>query len=150
MITFVPVSGLTGANVTKKSDNLSWYNGPTLIEALDNLKELNLKDLPLRVSVEDVYRIAGIGTVAACRVETGVLTLRDKITVAPGNVTADVKGIEQFHNTIVEAIPGDTIGVNVRGIVKKDMHRGCVIGHTYNEPPSEAIDFVAQISNIIL
>ncbi len=145
MITFMPVSGWTGENVTKKSDKLSWYNGPTLLEALDTLEKINLKDLPLRVSVQDVYRIGGIGTVVVGRVETGVLTVKDKITVAPGNLNSYVKSIEQCYETVDEAIPGDVICFSIRGLSRKDVRRGSVIGHTYDEPPFEAIDFVAQI-----
>ena len=145
MVTCVPISGLTGENVDSRSDKLTWYNGPTLIEAFDNLKHERLKDLPLRFLVQDVYRIGGIGTVVTGHVETGVLTVKDHISIAPVNLTSEAKALEQFHNTLVEAIPGDRIGVCVKGIAAKELHNGCVIGHTYNDPPSTATDFTAHI-----
>src|SRR3990172_45252 len=72
-INFVPVSGWTGDNLIKKSDKMPWYTGPTLIDALD-LLEVPPKptNKPLRVPIQDIYSITGIGTVPVGRVETGV------------------------------------------------------------------------------
>lgn len=147
MITFVPVSGWTGDNLLKKSDKLPWYKGPTLLEALDALKEPKRpNDRPLRIPVQDVYKIGGIGTVPVGRVETGVLKINDQILVAPGNLTSEVKSIEMHHQSVTEATPGDNIGFNVRGLSVKDLRRGAVVGHLKNEPPAQAVDFVAQVS----
>jgi elongation factor 1-alpha len=147
MIKFVPVSGWTGDNLIKKSSNIPWYNGPTVVECLDALQAPKRPtDRPLRIPVEGVYKIGGIGTVLAGRVETGVLKVNDQILIAPGNLTSEVRSIEQFHTTLYEAGPGDSIGFNVRGLSVKDLRRGFVVGHLKNEPPAEAIDFVAQVS----
>jgi elongation factor 1-alpha len=146
MIKFVPVSGWTGDNLIKKSSNMPWYNGPTVVECLDTLQEPKRPtDRPLRIPIEGVYKIGGIGTVLAGRVETGVLKVNDQILIAPGNLTSEVRSIDQFHTTLYEAGPGDRIGFNVRGISVKDLRRGFVVGHLKNEPPAEAIDFVAQV-----
>jgi elongation factor 1-alpha len=146
MVTFVPVSGWTGDNLLKKSDKLPWYKGPTLLESLDALKEPKRpNDRPLRIPVQDVYRIGGIGTVPVGRVETGVLKINDQVLVAPGNLTSEVKSIEMHHQAVTEATPGDNIGFSVRGLSVKDLRRGSVIGHAKHEPPAQAIDFVAQI-----
>ncbi len=148
-IQFVPISAYKGDNVVKKSENMSWYNGPTLIEALDNLnppeKPVNL---PLRLPIQDVYNITGIGVVPVGRVETGVMKVGDKVIAMPGRegkgVTGEVKSIEMHHEQMQQAEPGDNIGFNVRGFGKKDIARGDVVGHVDN-PPTIVTEFTAQI-----
>jgi elongation factor 1-alpha len=144
-IHFVPTSGWTGDNLVKKSDKMPWYTGPTLMEALDSF-ELPSKptNKPLRVPVQDVYSITGIGTVPVGRVETGVLKEGDNIIFMPANKTAEVKSIEMHHSRIPRAEPGDNIGFNVRGAAKTDIHRGDVAGPVDN-PPAVAKEFIGQI-----
>jgi elongation factor 1-alpha len=144
-IRFVPVSGWTGENLVKRSDKMTWYTGPTLIEALDML-EVPAKptNKPLRMPVQDVYTITGIGTVPVGRVETGTLKPGDTIVFMPSNKTAEVKSIEMHHTSIPMAEPGDNIGMNVRGIAKNDVHRGDVAGPVDN-PPTVAKEFIGQI-----
>ncbi len=144
-INFVPVSGWTGDNLIKKSDKMPWYTGPTLIDALD-LLEVPAKptNKPLRVPIQDIYSITGIGTVPVGRVETGVLKPGMNIIFMPSNKTAEVKSIEMHHAAIPLAEPGDNIGMNVRGVAKTDIHRGDVAGPTDN-PPTVAKEFVGQI-----
>ena len=144
-IHFVPTSGWTGDNLVKKSDKMPWYDGPTLYEALDMLK-LPPKpiDKPLRIPVQDVYTITGVGTVPVGRVETGVLKVGDKVIFMPSNKIGEVKSIETHHVRIEKAEPGDNIGFNVRGISKKDIRRGDVAGHPDN-PPTVAKEFIGQI-----
>jgi elongation factor 1-alpha len=144
-IPFVPTSGWTGDNLVKKSDKMPWYTGPTLIDALDTF-ELPAKptNKPLRVPVQDVYSITGIGTVPVGRVETGVLKEGDNVIFMPGNKAAEVKSIEMHHSRIPRAEPGDNIGFNVRGIAKADIHRGDVAGPVAN-PPAVAKEFIGQI-----
>ncbi|MGC8691542.1 MAG: translation elongation factor EF-1 subunit alpha [Thermoplasmata archaeon] len=144
-IPFIPTSGYLGDNIAKKSQNMPWYNGPTLIEALDNLKmpEKPL-DKPLRIPVQDVYSIQGIGTVPVGRVETGLLKVNDQVIFMPANKSGDVKSIEMHHQAMEKAEPGDNIGFNVRGIAKNDIKRGDVCGHVTN-PPTVAAEFTAQI-----
>ena len=148
-IQFIPEAALLGENVVNKSNNLSWYKGPTLLASLDNLnppeKPINL---PLRLPLQDVYNITGIGVVPVGRVETGIMKVGDKVIVVPGRegkgVTGEVKTIEMHHEQMQQAEPGDNIGFNVRGIEKKDITRGDVLGHTSN-PPTIATEFTAQI-----
>jgi elongation factor 1-alpha len=142
---FVPTSGWTGDNLIKKSDKMPWYTGPTLMEALD-LLEVPPKptDKPLRVPVQDIYSITGIGTVPVGRVETGVLKEGTNVIFMPSNKTAEVKSIEMHHTKIAKAEPGDNIGMNVRGIAKTDIHRGDVAGPVDN-PPTVAKEFIGQI-----
>ena len=148
-IQFLPLASLKGDNVATKSANMGWYTGPTLLEAIDNLKEPEKPtNLPLRVPIQDVYNITGIGVVPVGRVETGVMKVGDKVIVVPGRegkgVIGEVKTIEMHHEQMQQAEPGDNIGFNVRGINKTDIARGDVLGKTDN-PPTVATEFTAQI-----
>lgn len=145
-IKFIPVSAFVGDNIIKSSDNLSWYKGPFLLELL-NAFELGEKPtkLPLRWPIQDVYSITGIGTVPVGRVETGVMKPGQKLVFQPSNKSGEVKSIEMHHEEIPEAIPGDNVGVNVRGLAKNDIHRGDVAGTT-ESPPTVAKTFTAQVA----
>jgi len=144
-IPFIPMSGLMGDNLAKPSENMKWWKGPTLLQALNNLKvPQKPTTLPLRVPVQDVYTIAGVGTVPVGRVETGVMKKNDKIIFQPANVTGEVKSIEMHHEEAPQAEPGDNIGWNVRGVSKKDIRRGDVCGHP-EKSPTVAKEFKAQI-----
>jgi elongation factor 1-alpha len=144
-VPFVPVSGWTGDNLVKPSDKMPWYKGPTLLEALD-VFEVPPKpiDKPLRIPVQDVYSITGVGTVPVGRVETGVLKEGDMVIFMPANKQGEVKSIEMHHQRIPRAEPGDNIGFNVRGIAKTDIRRGDVCGHV-NNPPTVARELIGQI-----
>jgi len=148
-VKFIAISALHGENITKKSSKMPWYNGPTLLELLDEFKEPEKPtNLPLRLPIQDVYNITGIGVVPVGRVETGVMKVGDKVIIVPGRegkgVKGEVKSIEMHHESINEAIPGDNIGFSVRGIGKKDIARGDVLGHETNIP-TLAKEFTAQI-----
>ncbi|MDI6721054.1 MAG: translation elongation factor EF-1 subunit alpha [Candidatus Aenigmarchaeota archaeon] len=142
---FIPTSGYVGDNVAKKSDKMAWYKGPTIIEALDQftLPEQPV-DKPLRVPIQDVYTITGIGTVPVGRVETGILKVNDKVVFVPSGSQGDIKSIEMHHEQAPEARPGDNIGFNVRGIGKGDIKRGDVMCHPQNAA-KQAKEFTAQI-----
>jgi elongation factor 1-alpha len=145
-IPFVPVSALQGDNVFKKSDKMPWYKGGTLIESMDATIKVpeSPVDKPLRIPIQDVYTITGVGTVPVGRVETGVLKNGDTLIFEPSGAKGEVKTIEMFHKQQPEAKPGDNIGFNVRGIGKEDAKRGDVAGHP-NNPPTVAKEFTAQI-----
>jgi elongation factor 1-alpha len=144
-ILFVPVSAWVGDNVAKKSDKMAWYTGPTLLEALDTFvlppKPI---DKPLRLPIQDVYTITGIGTVPVGRVETGVLNAGETIVFMPSGAKGEVKTIEMHHEQISKAEPGDNVGFSVRGIDKTAIKRGDVAGPVSN-PPTVAKEFEAQI-----
>jgi len=145
----IPIAAYYGDNVVKKSDKMPWYNGPTLYEAFDLLEPPEMPvDKPLRIPIQDAYSIKGVGTVLVGRVETGKLKPGDKIIVLPSKkpngVIGEVKSIEMHHEPLPEALPGDNIGFNVRGIEKSDVVRGDVAGHIDN-PPTVADEIQAQI-----
>jgi len=141
----VPYSALAGENVTKKSDKMTWYNGPTLLEALDTFQVPQKPiDKPLRLPIQDVYSISGFGTVPVGRVETGVMKPGDQIIIMPSGIKTEVKSIEMHHQQLQKAEPGDNIGFNIKGVDKKDVKRGDVVGPV-NNPPTVAQEFTAQI-----
>ena len=148
-VQFVPIASLPGDNVFKKSDKMSWYEGGTLLDAINALNPPEKPtELPLRLPIQDVYNITGIGVVPVGRVETGVMKVGDKVTFVPGRegkgVSGECKTIEMHHEQMKQAEPGDNIGFNVRGVGKKDIMRGDVLGHADN-PPTIASEFTAQI-----
>jgi elongation factor 1-alpha len=145
-IPFVPISGWLGDNMLERSTNLTWYKGPTLLEALDAIQEPKRPtDKPLRVPLQDVYKIGGIGTVPVGRVETGILKPGMVVTFAPANVSTEVKSVEMHHEALTQALPGDNVGFNVKNISVKDIRRGFVAGDSKNDPPLECADFNAQV-----
>lgn len=144
-ISFVPTSGWTGDNLAVKSKNMPWYKGPTLVQALDNFtvpsKPVNKS---LRLPIQDVYTITGVGTVPVGRVETGVMKVGDQIIIMPSGNKGEVRSIETHHTMIPEAGPGDNIGFSVKGISRSDARRGDVIG-LVSDPPSVVKEFIGQI-----
>jgi elongation factor 1-alpha len=145
-IPFVPISGWTGENMIDKSDNLKWWTGPTLFEALDSIVPPSRPtDKPLRVPLQDVYKISGIGTVPVGRVETGIIKPGMQVVFAPAGVTSEVKSVEMHHQQMPEAVPGDNIGFNVTKVSVKDIKRGNVCGDVKNDPPKGCEDFTAQV-----
>jgi len=144
-ISFIPTSAFIGDNVSKLSENTPWYKGPAVLEALDRFTEPEKPlNLPLRVPVQDVYSISGVGTVPVGRVETGRMRKGDKVVFMPPGAEGEVKSIEMHHEEIPEAVPGDNIGWNMRGVGRDDIRRGDVCGST-SSPPTVAEEFTAQI-----
>src|SRR3989338_3213424 len=148
-IKFIPEAALLGENVVNKSAKMPWYTGGTLLETLDTLSPPDKPvNLPLRLPLQDVYNITGIGVVPVGRVETGIMKVGDKVIFVPARegkgITGEEKTIEMHHEQMQQAEPGDNIGFNVRGIEKKDIARGDVLGHV-DTPPTVATEFTAQI-----
>lgn len=149
---FIACSGLMGDNVVKKSDKMSWYKGPTLREQIDKFPapELPTK-LPMRMPVQDVYDITGIGTVPVGKIETGIMKVGQKVKILPGRtgdgIEGEIKTIEAHHETHPEAPAGMNVGVNVRGVGKKDIARGDVICEAANPVPIVE-EFIGQIAVI--
>jgi elongation factor 1-alpha len=145
-VPFVPLSGWTGDNMLERSTNMPWWKGPTLLEALDAIKPPTRPvDKPLRIPLQDVYKIGGIGTVPVGRVETGVLKPGMVVTFAPVNLSTEVKSVEMHHEQLAEATPGDNVGFNIKNISVKDIRRGFVCGDSKNDPPQETAVFNAQV-----
>merc|ERR1711959_221881 len=145
-VNFVPISGWHGDNMLEKSTNMPWYTGKTLLEALDEqTPPTRPSDKPLRLPLQDVYKIGGIGTVPVGRVETGLIKPGMVVTFAPVNVTTEVKSVEMHHEALPEAVPGDNVGFNVKNVSIKDIRRGNVAGDSKKDPPQETEDFTAQV-----
>jgi elongation factor 1-alpha len=157
-IPFVPISGWEGDNMLEVSSNMSWFkgwtaerkegngSGKTLLEALDNiLPPSRPTDKPLRLPLQDVYKIGGIGTVPVGRVETGILKPGMVVTFAPSGITTEVKSVEMHHENLLEALPGDNVGFNVKNISVKDIRRGFVTSDSKNDPALETASFNAQV-----
>jgi len=142
---FIPTSAYMGDNVAKKSDKMPWYSGPTLVEAFDLLIEPKKPtDKPLRLPIQEVFTITGQGTVPVGRVESGILKPNMTVVIMPENVTGEVKSIEMHHQPLQQAIPGDNVGFSLKGVDKKAIRRGSVLGDP-KSPPTVAEEFTAQI-----
>ena len=145
-IPFVPISGWMGDNMIDKSTNMPWYKGPYLLEALDNANPPKRpSDKPLRLPLQDVYKIGGIGTVPVGRVETGIIKPGMVCTFAPVQITTEVKSVEMHHESLPEAVPGDNVGFNVKNVSVKDIRRGNVCGDSKKDAPKGASTFFAQV-----
>merc|ERR1712076_227352 len=161
-VPFVPISGWHGDNMLEPSDNMKWYKGwtcertvdkkaqnttgKTLLDALDNiLPPQRPTTLPLRLPLQDVYKIGGIGTVPVGRVETGILKPSTVVTFAPAGVSTEVKSVEMHHETLSEAVPGDNVGFNIKNVSVKEIRRGNVASDSKNDPAKEAASFNAQV-----
>merc|ERR1711975_124939 len=157
-VPFVPISGWHGDNMLQTSSNMSWYkgwnverkegkaSGTTLLEALDSIiPPTRPTDKPLRLPLQDVYKIGGIGTVPVGRVETGIIKPGMVVTFAPNMLTTEVKSVEMHHESLPEAVPGDNVGFNVKNVSVKDIKRGYVASDSKNDPPKGSVDFTAQV-----
>ncbi|WP_067075119.1 translation elongation factor EF-1 subunit alpha [Methanoculleus horonobensis] len=144
-ISFIPMSSFVGDNIAKPSANTPWYKGPAVLDALNALTEPEKPTtLPMRLPIQDVYSISGIGTVPVGRVETGIMKKGMKVSFMPANKEGEIKSIEMHHEEIPQALPGDNVGFNVRGIGKGDIRRGDVCGPS-DVPPTVADEFIAQV-----
>ena len=157
-VPFVPISGWNGDNMLEPSTNMPWYkgwaierkgskaDGKTLLQALDAMEPPSRPlDKPLRLPLQDVYKIGGIGTVPVGRVETGVLKPGTVVTFAPANITTEVKSVEMHHEALTEAVPGDNVGFNVKNVSVKELRRGYVCGDSKDNPPKSTEEFTAQV-----
>merc|ERR1711884_700433 len=158
-VAFVPISGWHGDNMIEPSANMSWYkgwdketkeegkqSGKTLFEAFDSIiPPQRPSDKPLRLPLQDVYKIGGIGTVPVGRVETGVIKAGMVVKFAPSNVTTEVKSVEMHHQQLAEGVPGDNVGFNVKNVSVKDIKRGYVASDSKNNPAGAAQNFSAQV-----
>ncbi|MBN2095299.1 MAG: translation elongation factor EF-1 subunit alpha [Candidatus Aenigmarchaeota archaeon] len=144
-VKYIPASAYVGDNIAKKSTNMPWYTGPTILEALDQITPPQRPtDKPLRLPVQDVYSITGVGTVPVGRVETGTVKPNQAVLIMPGGVKAEIKSIEMHHQALTEAKAGDNIGFNLRGVGKNDIKKGDVLCDP-NSPATVAEEFTAQI-----
>jgi len=157
-VAFVPISGWHGDNMIEASSKMGWYQGwkverkdgtftgKTLLEALDAIAPPQRPtDKALRLPLQDVYKIGGIGTVPVGRVETGIIKPSMVVTFAPSGLTTEVKSVEMHHEALPEALPGDNVGFNVKNVSVKELRRGYVCGDSKSDPPKVCKDFTAQV-----
>jgi elongation factor 1-alpha len=157
-VAFVPISGWHGDNMLETSTNMDWFkgwkverkegnaSGTTLLEALDSIiPPQRPTDKPLRLPLQDVYKIGGIGTVPVGRVETGIIKPGMVVTFAPTALTTEVKSVEMHHESLPEATPGDNVGFNVKNVSVKDIKRGNVASDSKNKPATGCANFTAQV-----
>ncbi len=145
-INFVPISGWVGDNMIDRSPNMAWYKGPILLEALDLVTPPKRPtDKPLRLPLQDVYKIGGIGTVPVGRVETGILKPNMVVVFAPIGLTTEVKSVEMHHEALTEAVPGDNVGFNCKNVAVKDIKRGYVCSSSVDDPAKGCESFSAQV-----
>merc|ERR1712113_1218893 len=145
-VPFIPISGWVGDNMLEPSTNMTWYKGPYLLQALDAIKPPKRPILkPLRLPLQDVYKISGIGTVPVGRVETGIIKPNMNITFGPLGTSTDCKSVEMHHESVAEAIPGDNVGFNVKNLSVQDIKRGYVASDTKNVPAMDTEYFKAQV-----
>jgi len=145
-VPFIPISGWNGDNLIERSDNMKWYKGPILLEVLDAIiPPKRPVELPLRLPLQDVYKIGGIGTVPVGRVETGIIKPGMTVMFSPAQVSTEVKSVEMHHEQMEQATPGDNVGFNVKNVSVKDIKRGMVAGDLKNDPPMPTGNFEAQV-----
>lgn len=145
-IPFVPISGWVGDNMIERSAAMEWYKGPILLEALDQVTPPKRPtDKPLRLPLQDVYKIGGIGTVPVGRVETGILKPNMVVVFAPAGLSTEVKSVEMHHEALTEAVPGDNVGFNCKNVSVKDLKRGFVCSSATDDPAKGAETFEAQV-----
>jgi len=145
-INFVPISGWVGDNMIERSANMGWYKGPFLLEALDQVTPPKRPtDKPLRLPLQDVYKIGGIGTVPVGRVETGILKPGMTVNFGPVGLITEVKSVEMHHEALVEAVPGDNVGFNCKNVSVKDLKRGFVASNNAEDPAKGVDTFSAQV-----
>jgi len=169
-IPFVPISGFHGDNMVAPDpkdpnppkNNMTWFKGATvktgpkgkekettvkyLTEALDNVDPPTRPTAkPLRLPLQDVYKIGGIGTVPVGRVETGIIKPGMIVCFGPTGLTTEVKSVEMHHEAMPEAVPGDNVGFNIKNVAVKEIKRGFVASDSKNDPCKEAVTFEAQV-----
>jgi len=131
-VCYIPISAIKGGNVAGRSEEMSWYKGPTVLESLDRLKNrLSLEDKPLMFPVQDVYKIDD-KRISVGKVEAGAVSKGDKIKILPDGKTTKVKSIEKFLEDANTAEAGSAIGITTEDALF--INRGNVICKPGAEP----------------
>lgn len=167
-VPYIPISGFHGDNMVPPAlskeaspkDNMPWFKGwsalpkgadkpitgKTLYDAIDGIVPPERPSAKaLRLPLQDVYKIGGIGTVPVGRIETGTLKPGMLVTFAPANITTEVKSVEMHHEALAEGIPGDNVGFNIKNVGVKEIKRGNVASDSKNDPAKKVDNFVAQV-----
>jgi bifunctional enzyme CysN/CysC len=144
---FIPVSAVNGENLATRSPTMRWYDGPTLLETLDAFaKAPDKSDRPLRMPVQAVYKFTNHGDerrIIAGRVESGRISVGDRVVFSPSNKSTTVKSIEAFN-----AAPRTTIeaGWSTGFTLAEEIYvtRGEVMSHA-EDPPLVSTRFRANL-----
>jgi bifunctional enzyme CysN/CysC len=140
---FVPMAAKHGDNIASRSKNMPWWTGPTVLEALDEFKVMDLPDnQPLRIPIQDVYRFDD-RRILAGRVESGKVKVGDRLLFSPGNKASTVKSIERWQAPEQnEASAGESIGITLTEQIF--VERGAVAA-LETSPPYELSRFKARL-----
>jgi elongation factor 1-alpha len=161
-VAFIPYSGFHGENLVNRTDKMPWYKGwkanlnkDTVIEGFtlyDALEKLvrppkRKPDAPLRIPINGIYKIKGVGDVITGRVEQGTVNNGDVVRVAPSGVeNLKVFSIEMHHKTWASAKPGDNVGMNIKGLDKNNMPKVGQVISLQKDTLLEPVDnFVVQV-----
>ncbi|GAW94063.1 sulfate adenylyltransferase subunit 1 [Calderihabitans maritimus] len=129
---YLPISALKGDNVAKKSENMKWYQGVTVLESLDSLKNKPpAEDKPLIFPIQDVYKIDG-KRINVGRVEAGIIEKGQIIKILPTGQVTRVKSIEKFMENTDRSVAGESTGFTTEDPVF--LERGHVVCLPGNEP----------------
>ena len=111
----IPASAMDGDNIVNRSEHMPWYEGPTVIEALDLLKPtVTDESLPLRLCVQDVYEIDG-QKIAAGHLASGSIRTGQKVCLCPPGNEVEVAELRKFEGPIDSAAAGESIGFQLAG-----------------------------------
>jgi bifunctional enzyme CysN/CysC len=137
----IPVSALEGDNIARRSEAAKWYDGPTLIEHLEQVEPTSASPLAdLRMPVQHVIR-DGAGRFYAGTVASGSVSPGDRVTIAPSGTAAEVGRVVTMDGDLDRAEAGQAVALSFRGHV--DCSRGDIVGA--GEPPQSADQFEATI-----
>ncbi|GLD92530.1 hypothetical protein PINS_up001089 [Pythium insidiosum] len=144
-VTFVPTSAWSGENLTTPCALMSWYKGPTLLDALHNLQPpRRFANKPLRMPIQATYNIRDVGHVLFGRVETGVVRRGMAIVIGPNSLRATVLSIHHHQQDVVAAGPGCHVGICI-GESKVKFRRGMVVSDPKCDPAVAALSVTAQL-----
>lgn len=160
-VAFIPYSGFRGENLVDRTDKMPWYKGwkvnisknevvegHTIYEALEKIARppKRFPDKPLRIPINGVYKIKGVGDVITGRIEQGTLNAGDVVRVAPRGIdNLKIFSIEMHHKTWPSAKPGDNIGMNIKGLDKTKMPKVGDVISLQGDVLTPVESFVAQI-----
>ncbi|HEY5911994.1 MAG TPA: adenylyl-sulfate kinase [Verrucomicrobiae bacterium] len=140
---FVPISARHGDSIASRSAKMPWWNGPTVVEVLDDFRVAETPDhLPLRFPIQDVYRFDE-RRILAGRVESGTIKVGDKLVFSPTNKTSTVKSIERWHAPPgTSASAGESVGITLSEQIF--VARGAIAAPE-TAPPFELSSFKARL-----
>ncbi|EFP92612.2 peptide chain release factor eRF subunit 2 [Puccinia graminis f. sp. tritici CRL 75-36-700-3] len=148
-ITFIPVSGYTGANIKDRltKDKCSWYEGPSLLELLDNMKLTDRKyNAPLMMPISEKYK--DMGAVVVGKLESGKVTKGESVLMMPNKTSAEVSAIyNEMEDEIPRALCGDNVRIRLKGIEDEDIMCGFVLTDAH-KPIHTVTRFEAQLAII--